>query len=441
MKLFRKIFIGATISAMIFPGHLFAQNNNGNETINEQQQLVIINTALTLLKENYIFPERIPKIESIIKNKFESKAYAGFNTLFDFLEQLDADLETSGNDRHLDIFYGPKIVLNLKNDVLPQPEKVAPPEYIKMLQYENFKLRKAERLDGNIGYFKLNGFVELEYSKEAIVGAMNFLANSSTIILDLRENGGGSAATSAFLMSYFLPDSTKLGEFKRKKNNETVQLWTSTDPAIKKLLTVPLYILVSSKTSSGAEQAAYGLQQFKRATIIGEQTNGEGNPGLRFIINDNLYMMVPTTVNVNAITGTNWDGVGVTPDIKINAADAYARAIVETCQALSKTGDNDIYKWILPEYEAQLHPESASAAFINSIIGNYEEGKKISEENGSLYYITESGKRKMIYMGNQMFLMEGRNDYRMRFPKTNKPIEYVEFVWNDGTADKLKKNN
>ena len=44
----------------------------------------------------------------------------------------------------------------------------------------------------------------------------------------------------------------------------------------------------------------------------------------------------------------------------------------------------------------------------------------------------------MIYMGNQMFLMDGRNDYRMRFPKTNKSIEYVEIVWNDGTGrDKI----
>jgi retinol-binding protein 3 len=86
-----------------------------------------------------------------------------------------------------------------------------------MLQYENFKLRKAERLDGNIGYFKLNGFVELGYSKEAIVSAMNFLSNSSAIILDLRDNGGGSAETANFLMSYFLQDSTKLGEFKKKQ--------------------------------------------------------------------------------------------------------------------------------------------------------------------------------------------------------------------------------
>jgi retinol-binding protein 3 len=393
-----------------------------------------------LLKENYIFPERISKIEAVIKEKLDNNLYAGFNTLFDFLEHLNADLETSGNDKHLDIFYGPKIVLKLKNDTLPEQKKIAPPEYVKMLQYENFKLRKAERLDGNIGYFKLNGFIEPEYSKEAIVSAMNFLSNSSAVIIDLRENGGGSAETVHFLLNYFLPDSTKLGAFKRRINNEVVELWTTKDPLIKKVPeNIPVYILVSKNTSSAAESFAYGLQQFKRATIVGEQTHGEGNPGMRFVINEKLYMMIPTAVNVNAITGTNWEGVGVTPDIKINATDAFAKTIVEICQVLSKKDDNNIYKWIIPEYEAQLNPEFTSAEFINSIVGNYDEGKKISQENGSLYYSTKTSKRKMIYMGKQVFLMDGRKDYRMRFAETKKGIEYVEFLWNDGTVDKIKK--
>jgi retinol-binding protein 3 len=183
------------------------------------------------------------------------------------------------------------------------------------------------------------------------------------------------------------------------------------------------------------------LQQFRRATIVGEQTHGEGNPGARFIINDKLYMMIPTAVNVNAVTGTNWDGVGVTPDIKTTENKTFAKGMVEVCRILSKNGDNNIYEWMIPEYQSQLNPEVASVEFINSIVGDYAEGKKVIKENGVIYYVTESGKRKMNYMGNQMFSMEGRNDYRMKFPKTSKGIEFVEFVWNDGTSDRLAKFN
>jgi len=442
MKSIKKLFIGVAMSALIFSGNLFAQNDTRNEPITGEQKLVLINTAIALLKENYIFPERIPKIESVIKKKYDNNEYAAFNTLFDFLEVLNKDLESSGNDHHLDIFYGPAYVSKIKAENNTSGNSGIPAGFVNMIKYENFFLKKIERLDGNIGYFKFNKFEELQFSKEAIASAMNFISNSSAIILDLRQNGGGSAETVHFLMNYFLPDSTKLGEFKLRIHNEVIELWTTKDPVIKKIpRNIPLYIIVSKNTSSAAESLAYGLQQFKRATVVGEQTHGEGNPGMRFIINDKLYMMIPTAINVNAITGTNWEGVGVTPDIKTDAADAYARAIVELCHVLSKTGTNDIYNWILPEYEAQLHPEVPSVEFINLIVGSYGEDKKVSLENGSLYYTSATSKRKMIYMGNQMFLIDGRNDYRMRFPKENKAIGYVEIVWNDGTADGLKKVN
>ena len=114
MKSIKKTIIGVAMSILIFSGNLFAQNDTRNEKINEQQKKILINTAIALLKENYIFPERIPKIESVIKKKFDNNEYTAFNTLFDFLEALNKDFESSGNDHHLDIFYGPGYVKKIK---------------------------------------------------------------------------------------------------------------------------------------------------------------------------------------------------------------------------------------------------------------------------------------------------------------------------------------
>ena len=170
-----------------------------------------------------------------------------------------------------------------------------------MVKYENFFLEKVKSLDGNIGYFRFNKFEELPFSKEPIASAMNFIANAATIIFDLRENGGDSAETVHLLMSYFFPQLSWLGTFRRRKNNEVVELWTVKDPLISKFAdSIPLYILVSKNTSSAAESFAYGLQQFGGAMIVGEQTRGEGNPGARFIVNDELYMMIPTAVNAES---------------------------------------------------------------------------------------------------------------------------------------------
>lgn len=67
MKSIGATLIGVLISILISSGNLFAQNDNGNETINDQQKNILINKAIALLKENYIYPERITKIETVIK--------------------------------------------------------------------------------------------------------------------------------------------------------------------------------------------------------------------------------------------------------------------------------------------------------------------------------------------------------------------------------------
>src|SRR4030095_11013433 len=114
MKSFKKILIGVAICTIIFSGNMFAQNDNGNEKINDQQKQVLISTAIAQLKENYIFPERIAKIESVIQKKFDNKEYSSLNTLFDFLEAVNKDFESSSNDHHVDIFYSPQYVKKLK---------------------------------------------------------------------------------------------------------------------------------------------------------------------------------------------------------------------------------------------------------------------------------------------------------------------------------------
>src|SRR4029077_2506232 len=63
----------------------------------------------------------------------------------------------------------------------------------------NFGFEKIERLEGNIGYLDLRGFMSAEMAGETCAAAMNFLANSDALILDLRKNGGGSPAMVALL--------------------------------------------------------------------------------------------------------------------------------------------------------------------------------------------------------------------------------------------------
>lgn len=202
---------------------------------------------------------------------------------------------------------------------------------------------------------------------------------------------------------------------------------------------MPLYILVSSKTSSAAEAVAYDLQQLKRATIIGEQTHGEANPGLRFVVNDQLYMMIPTAVSRHAVTGTNWEGIGVSPDIRIAADTAFAAAMVAVCTSLQAHSGNDIYKWMLPEYAAQLHPICAEESLITQIIGRYEGNRQITQEQGVCYYISGQRKNRMIYIGSETFMLEGRKELRLKFGGHSAEHKSATVIWNDGSTEILKR--
>lgn len=436
MKLLQKSFTGI-LMLILLVSNTYAQKS---ESFPRQDKAVIIDKAIALLNENYVFPKRVPAIEKYIKEKINNGGYDPLNKPQDFLQSLNNDLEQKGNDHHLNISYGPdrvkQIIADNKNEKEGKEEKITD-AWLQRMQYENFRLRKLERFDGNIGYFSFLNFAPLAPSKQSIVSAMNFLLYSNAIIIDLRENGGGNAETMNFMLSYFLKDSVQISELRYRKENRVVKLFTTTDNIIKKIPdAAPVYILVSNKTSSAAEGFAYTLQQYKRATIIGERTKGEGNPGSLYVINDNLYIMIPTAEAINAVSKKSIDGIGVIPDIKIDKDKALTKALLEVNSLLaSRTNIKELkllYQWQIPFLENQLNPEPLTENIIASITGDYEDGKKIVYENSAIFYINSKGqKEKLDYMGKGIFQNAGKSWLRLVMPFTDKPVPSFKWIWDD----------
>jgi len=88
-----------------------------------------------------------------------------------------------------------------------------------------------------------------------------------------------------------------------------------------------VYVLTSARTFSGAEEFSYNLKSLKRATIVGETTGGGAHPVSGHRIDEHFMIGVPFARAINPITRTNWEGVGVEPDVKVPAADALATAL------------------------------------------------------------------------------------------------------------------
>ena len=106
----------------------------------------------------------------------------------------------------------------------------------------------------------------------------------------------------------------------------------------------PVYVLTSSLTFSGGEEFAYDVQAFKRGVIVGETTGGGANPGGPQPLGHGFTVFVPTGLVKHPVTGTNWEGVGVKPDVPVApelalleahrlAAESLAAAVTDARQS------------------------------------------------------------------------------------------------------------
>lgn len=295
------------------------------------------------LKANYVFPEVADKLATALAAKEAGDGYAQAKDSEAFADALTSDLRALGNDSHFVVRYDPEF--------RPAPENGVPDAAsLEAMQQEiasrGFGIDSARRLPGNVGYLELRGFGPTAMVGAAISGAMTMLSGTDALILDLRRNGGGEPETVAYLMSDFFAqgDDRHLNDLYFRAGDKTRQYWTSAVPGPR--YTRPVYVLTSGRTFSGGEECAYDFQTQKRAKIVGEKTGGGANPGDGYAIGKGYAAFIPNGRAINPITKTNWEHVGVAPDIAVPAADAQKvahAAILRELIAASKNPDEKAY--------------------------------------------------------------------------------------------------
>ncbi|MEX2114665.1 MAG: S41 family peptidase, partial [Pirellulales bacterium] len=221
---------------------------------------------------------------------------------------------------------------------------------------------KVERLEGNIGYIQLRGFHPAELGGKAAAEAMQAVADTDALIIDLCTNGGGAPSMVALVCSYlFGPEPVHLNDLYFRPDDRTHQWWTLPYLPGDRYVGKPVYVLTSERTFSAAEEFAYNLKNLKRATIVGETTGGGANPGGRKRLDDHFTMFLPSGRAINPITKTNWEGTGVTPDVAVPAELALKAAQLAALKA------------IIPEHEARLEAMRKSSQTLEHELG--EAGK------------------------------------------------------------------
>jgi Peptidase family S41 len=230
-----------------------------------------------------------------------------------------------------DVSQNMDLVVVYSASVLPSgPPPGAAERYRAALLQSNCTFEKVEVLVHNIGYVKLNSFPDASICRETAAAEMARLNGADAVIFDLRDNGGGYGSMVSLLAGYLFTRPTYIYS---PRENPSAQSWTQSPVAGNRLGDKPVYVLISGATASAAEQFCYNLKMLKRATLVGETTRGSAHAGVFHRIDDHFGMGIPEVQVKNPYGKNDWEGVGVEPDVKVNAADA-----LETAEKLAQFG-------------------------------------------------------------------------------------------------------
>lgn len=294
--------------------------------LNKEQAGMVIHSLAAVLQQNYVFPDTARSMVNLLEARFRQGAYDSLDRPGLLAAELNKDLWSVYHDGHLRVRYDPKLAASIgQGNELSPADKRNGLEYTRQL---NFGFKRIEILDENIGYLKFNMFAEVNTeSKEVVEAAFRFLQNVRALVIDLRENGGGEPEMIQYVCNYLFPKRTHLNDIYVRRNNTTTQFWTTPDRHLTSLMKVPVYILTSKTTFSGAEEFAYDLQTQNRAVVVGEVTGGGAHPVEPRAVSNGFVLFVPFARAINPITNTNWEGKGVQPDIKTTAEKALETAL------------------------------------------------------------------------------------------------------------------
>ncbi len=302
----------------------------------------VVNNVVNVVRENFYDAKIARKTTDLLLRKLEQGSYDGLSSSV-LASRLSKDLMAVSADSHYHISYDPTRYAYLKSHGagdLYEPAEVRGAK----ARENNFGFTRVDILPGNIGYLKLDEFNGEPKALDKLYAVMAFLEDCEEIILDFRDNGGGEFPVEEALISYFFPATPKLpiNEFIFRDPTRNQKNWTRDDLPGKRLTDQHVFILTSEATYSASESVAYRLKVRGRATVVGETSSGGANWVNFFPLVDNFVAKVPVGKEIDAVTKTSWEGIGVEVDVSSPAADALARAHVLALERRLKDcqGDN-----------------------------------------------------------------------------------------------------
>lgn len=308
---------------------------NNEQTFNTKEILDDICGEKNGIRDLYIFKEKGAACVNRIREREKEGAYKGLD-IEKFVETINKDLYEITGDLHLRLRLDPHDEFTMTAEMLPDTDNIG---HIYLRGFGSVKASNEENADKTPEQEKED--------KEAIGRKREFASNiqklkegnAKCVILDLRENDGGSPDSAQLLCSYFMKPQSELSSIKNRDGSVTTFHTLSADDIAEedRLLDVPVYILTSSKTFSAAEKFVNDMRLARPGTvIIGEKTKGGANPGSALSFGKfpdskgklrTLDIVIPQGTTMPFKNQLNWERRGIIPDEQSSASDALETSL------------------------------------------------------------------------------------------------------------------
>jgi len=435
------ILAGVAAAALV-PASASTQAPRPSDTQAKIDPKAVVADVRRIINKNYVLPEMRPKLDAVLA---QGLAAGRYNTTDVGLlaERINADMASVAHDGHLGMHFDAKQAADLRarpnagdDDAPPSADEIA------FANKLNHGITQMKVLPGNVRYMELVGFFWDGKQTEAIYdNAARFLQGGDAIIIDLRNNGGGSPDAVRYLVSHFLEPNRPIVTFYMR--GQAGDTWKSLNvPSNGRLNGKPLYVLTSRRSASAAEEFAGHVGGFKLGELVGDTTAGGGFRNTFYPVAGGYVFSVSVGRAVLASTGKDWEKVGIIPTMKVEpdkALDAAQAKALRKLAAEATGRDKEIMEGNARVIEAKLNPVTPALP-LPQYAGLYGE-RRISNDGKALAFQREGGpKRELVAIGPNEFVFAEDPMQRVVFKIAGNSATELQLIRGDGSTVVAARN-
>ncbi|WP_298020481.1 S41 family peptidase [uncultured Parasphingopyxis sp.] len=390
----------------------------------------IADSVAAQIEENYFDEAKATEVAGVVRQQASGGAYDGITDPFRLASALTETI--APYDGHFRVTWSPPDEA-IDGDDARGRELYSFPD---MIRRNGNGFRRVSSLPANIGYIEMSNFANIDFGdpndpvRQSADAALALVSEADAVIIDLRDNGGGAPSMVGYLTSAFTPPDADIYNVFIGRGPDQSEAPEIFYPHPR--LEIPLYVLISARTGSAAEAFAYTVKNAGRATVIGEASAGAANPGGLVDAGNGFAVFVSFGAPRSPVTGTNWEGDGVAPDVQVPANEALTTAQRMALDRLARSSDAAYRQAIAWARESLDQPVPATGlAAYSGTFGPYS-----FEAADNVLHLSQ-GRRPVLTLlplGDDTFFRSDDPLVRYHFIRSDGSIEAVESMNARGTV-------